>query len=527
MATNEENLNLIAEIEKEIIDNEQFTLQEYKEQIILLETAKERFQEPAAILDRALYKQVAEVNNKRDELSNAYQDRLENECKTDLFWRYVGFSSYLDAVDELVYYRYKLRCERLSTYFNSEDINPGTVTIAESWDNISGLTTTSYSLEEVAGGKLKISNSFAGVAELENRDGLKLYTEPYTKDLIDTFVAESYGIISLDSNKITLLSPFEGDINNIEGDNIVTCEPNPFNPELSATVVSIATTSIDLGGFNTTITGGINTSTAVPYITVDETSNLDLTQLPLDGSTPYPLFQFSVSPNEIDEEDFSVDFETSPYVPQTIKILEFESIEKANQKINGDGIRIQRTNNGYDTKTAKWDPFLEGFPNPNNLKVTVEEPLVSAGQQFYVLGFDKKPRKWWTQNGNDAVEGDEYEIDTGDPFGTYPSNNSPYNNYPLYRNLSSCPPALDNAISDAITAKDNAVSAWNNTNNNVSARITLSNLLKDEINYINLRIWSLRMQLGESKKTIKTKEDFNEEIIKSGLLDLLNNPDEL
>ena len=129
-------------------------------------------------------------------------------------------------------------------------------------------------------GKLKISNSFAGVAELENKNGLKLYTEPYTKDLIDTFVAESYGIISLGSNKITLLSPFEGDINNIEGGNIVTCEPNPFSPELSATVASIATTSIDLGGFNTTITGGINTSTDVPYITIDSNSNFDLTQLP-------------------------------------------------------------------------------------------------------------------------------------------------------------------------------------------------------------------------------------------------------
>ena len=514
MATNEENISLIAQIESEIIGNEEISKEECKEQIVLLETAKERFQEPAAILDKALYKQVTEVNDKRELVSVAYQDRIDSGCKSDLFWRYVGFSSYIGGIT--TEYQYTLRCEKISKYFDTiednlsdPDINSTSVTRADSWTGV--LNRTVYSLSRVDD-KLKLSNSFAGVGELDDRDGLKLYTEPYTKDLINTLVAESYGIISLGSDKLTLLSPFTGDISDIAVDNIVSCEPNPFGAEQSATVLSVGSTSIDLGQYDSAITSGISTTTTVPYITLDTASTLDFSEIPLNDGT-YPSFQFSISPDEIDKKEFAVDFEDSPYVPQTIKILEFDSLKKANKQIDGNGIRIVRTNEGYDTKIATWNAQLEGFPNPEDLDNTVEEPLVSAGQELYVLGFDEKPLK---ENGNDASEGDVYVIDTG--LGNFPSSG-------LYESLPSCSSALDDAIADAISAKNTASNAWNDVNNNVEARLDLSNALKEEINFINLRIWSLRVQLGDSDSIIKSKQDFNEKIISSGLLELLNNPD--
>ena len=518
MATNEENISLIAQIESEIIDNEKISKEECKEQIVLLETAKERFQEPAAILDKALYKQVTEVNDKRELVSAAYQARIDSGCKSDLFWRVVGFSTYQVGGLPPTYSLYNLRCEKISKYFErvednliDPNINSTSVTRADSWTG-TAVTSTAYTLSRVDD-KLKLSNSFAGVGELDDRDGLKLYTEPYTKDLIDTLVAESYGIISLGSDKLTLLSPFTDDISDIAVDNIVSCEPNPFGAEQSATVLSVGSTSIDLGQYDPAITGGISTTTTVPYITLDTASTLDFSEIPLNDGT-YPSFQFSISPDEIDKKEFAVDFEESPYVPQTIKMLEFDSLNKANKQIDGNGIKIVRTNEGYDTKIAKWNAQLEGFPNPEDLDNTVEEPLVSAGQELYILGFDEKPLR---QNGNDAQEGDTYDIDTGDSQ-TFPSSG-------LYESLPSCSSAVDDAITDAISAKNAASNAWNDVNNNVESRLDLSNALKAEINFINLRIWSLRVQLGDSDSIIKSKQDFNEKIISSGLLELLNNPD--
>lgn len=519
MASNQENIQLIVDIEKEIINNNEISKQDCKEQIILLETAKEKFQEPAAILDRALYKQVSELDDKRQELSDAYLARTtaSNPCKSDLFWRYVGFTSFPGTPSN---YQYTLRCEKLSKYFDTVEDNPDdsdidsiSVTRANSFDvGTKTLDRTRYSLQTVDD-KLKLSNSFDGIAELEDRDGLKLYSEPYTVDLLDTLVAESYGTIGFQTNFLTLLTPVEGDVTNISIDNIVSIEPNPFAPELSATVVGIGTTSVDFSGFSSSITGGITTSDpfTVPYIEINTLSNIDLTP---DTTIPeseriYPFFQFSISPDEVESKEFAVDFEESPYTPQKIKVLEFDSLEQANKNINGNGIKIEKTNEGFDTRSAKWDAQLEGFPNPKNLDATIEEPEVSAGQHLYIIGFDEKPLK---QNGNDASEGDEYVIDTRFSS-TYPDDG-------LYGSLSSCS-GLDNAVTDAKQAKDDAFNAWD-TSDVVNSRIEFSNLLKEEINDINLRIWSLRIQLGDTKSTIKKKSDFNELVVSSDLLGLLN-----
>ena len=116
----------------------------------------------------------------------------------------------------------------------------------------------------------------------------------------------------------------------------------------------------------------------------------------------YTTFDFSKDPDTISDE-FAIEKEKSPYIPQTISIQGF------NQK--GKGVEIKYVNNGVPNTVQEWNKFLEGFPDPDQLPdddVTVEEPRVGAGKIYYRIGFGEKPVH--PISGNDADEGDEVQI---------------------------------------------------------------------------------------------------------------------
>ena len=170
-------------------------------------------------------------------------------------------------------------------------------------------------------------------------------------------------------------------------------------------------------------------------ITVQDLSDCGYSTLNRDGV--FTTFEFSKDPDTISDE-FAIEKEKSPYVPQTISIQGF--------KQKGKGVEIKYVNNGVPNTTQEWNKFLEGFPDPDQLPdeiIEVEELELAAGKIYYRIGFGEKPVH--PISGNDAEEGDEAQV-----IGTISWAQT------LYQSLPSC----DNAIflNEAISMRDFAES---------------------------------------------------------------------
>ena len=255
---------------------------------------------------------------------------------------------------------------------------------------------TTYSCETVGGRIRVVDPNFVGTGkfiETTNKDGLKLYTEPYTEDLLETLVARSFGVIERNSdedNIINSISDKDNPVNNIADGNIVTSDQaGVFINSDFANVINnqgVGTTIVDLSIYPQSVVGvATTTPQEVPYIRIDVNANAGFgaTNVPNDDGD-FPLFEFSINPDDVNFDKFAVDFDTSAFVPQRIRVV------KKKKELDGNGIKVERVDpdSGSNTKDAEWDKFLDGFPNLADLDVTVTEPDVANGKQVYVLGFE-------------------------------------------------------------------------------------------------------------------------------------------
>ena len=483
-----------------------------KAKITILDNNKVPYDEAIRNVDRNLHDQIEATNDTLEAVEQEYQNRISVQgCRSDLFWRVVGISSADDGEGgtELTV---SLRCEKLQPVYtivpnptplpDDDDHYPegnvGFATDTMMWytgnagvgASLPGITTVAMT---VRGDQLVSDGSaFDAYLEPDNLHGLKLYTEPYSRDVFDTFVATGVGTISQGSNQLTLLTP---NVNlGIETGMIVT--PSSLQIFASSTgnvVVGVSSTTMDLSPYTDILGIGTETSTSVPLITLQDPAVANATAPNADGK--YAFFDFSKDPSTISDE-LAVSTEDNPYIPQVIGIMGVEDYNK--------GVKIEYDNSGISSATQEWNRFMEGFPDPDQLPeiVEVEEPKVGADKIYYPIGFGSKP----VNGGADAQEGDTLVVTTAD-FGVEP-----------YTTLPAC---NDTALNNAISARNTAEAALSG-DNDFPKKIELVNKVRDKRNETNIAIWAFRSHIGDSDSKVTGNDDFMNTVNTSPYKDLMN-----
>lgn len=251
---------------KESIRQKEESLQFFLQNIIVSDNQKEPIQQLIESIDESILDDIDIVNDKLVDKREAYQDRIDSGCRTDLFWRVVGFSTEQTqiatrngSVPGPVYSKYTLECVRISP----NGYPPVVVRKPSATDILNGYYNTTLNklfgiktepiddgttLQYVTPSGIKNTNIKSLLQiESENLFGLKYYNEPYTKDLGDTSVASFPGKIGAGKTTLTALTIEVDDLSDIQLGNIVVCNKSGVFPSGFTTIVGIGTT---LGNIN-------------------------------------------------------------------------------------------------------------------------------------------------------------------------------------------------------------------------------------------------------------------------------------
>ena len=227
-------------------------------------------------IDNSILEDIEEVNSKLRDVKKAYQDRIDEGCKSDLFWRITA----VETVGESLY-KYTLKCTRLSQ--NYQEVYFGRTTpytdIEKNYykslklplpplddglsiyyvsDSTELVQIPVYTGSDIFGTPTVGVSSFPSIAGIssfrgtdsptygtlsDNLYGIKYYDEPYSRDIGDTFVCSFPGKISAGSTILTALSDSTyGGITDLEVGQIITSSKDGVFSLGYNTIVGIATT---------------------------------------------------------------------------------------------------------------------------------------------------------------------------------------------------------------------------------------------------------------------------------------------
>ena len=494
---------------------------ECKAKISVLDQAKGPYVRAAKNLDRNLHDQITTVNNTLYATRDAYDERIDDQgCRTDLFWRLTGITSSQNGQNRGPDI-YTFTCTKLATVYEKSNLSGITSATqgAAGSGSTSGFSTNTvtyydgstfnkYELPEEGDSLNGVGSGLDSFYAPENLHGLKLYNEPYARDMIDTFRASGIGIVSTGTdaatNRVTILSP--ANETPIKAGQLMTPSKSGFFATQYVTVTGVGTTSVDLSTYPFS---GITTSQLinVPYITVDALPVGIISAPQPDGT--YVTMTFTQDPSTIGD-DFAIERERNPYVDQSIELMDPSQV--------GTGVKIVYDNSGISSGTRAWNKFMEGQSDPNvdldddgNDTLIVEPPL-GADKIFYRIGFTNKPILY--PGSDDAEEGDTIQVSEtllgigiGAGFAT------------LYEALPTCD---DTTLNEAISARNTAESALA-SDSDFPKKISLSNAIKDKINEeFNLRTWAYRTQIGQAQDRKAGIDTFRNLINTSNFSDLMN-----
>ena len=487
-----------------------------KEKITIIDNEKRAFDDAISNLDQVLLTQIEDTNDTLEKVEQEYANRIDViGCRSDLFWRVVGIDTG-EAGGGQRNTIISLRCTKLAVTYPLVNNPAGTAAtnavVGYTTDQMMRYSPTSgvgtlpqiervtMTLNEDSGELSSDGSAWDAYLQPDNLHGMKLYREPYDRDIADMFVATGVGTMAVNSNEIILLTT---NLNlGIQTGHLVTTEgTTPFATQQTY-VTGIGSTAKDLSSYSdiVNVATGSTTVHIVPMITVQDAAIVDTLAPNRDGV--YTTFDFSKNPDTIDDK-YAIEKTKSPYVPQTIQIQDFDQ--------KGAGVEIKYVNNGVPKSVQEWNKFLEGFPDPDQLPddiVEVEEPKVGAGKIYYRIGFPEKPV--FPLTGDDAEEGDETQVIGNISWA-----------FTLYETLPSCDNAALNA---AISMRDYAESQLAG-DNDFPKKIELANTVRTKRNELNLSIWAYRCHIGDADDQFSNANNFNETIQKSEYKDIMNATD--
>lgn len=313
------------------------SIDDSSERIIELDGGKDAYDNIILSLDIDILNEISNVNGKIVDVYNAYQDRINVGCRTDVFWRLVGVAGTT----------YTLVATQLSLGGYGGDV-----------ELFNGVGIVTYSDYDTFG------------FDSENVYGIKYYDEPVTEDIGDTFVSSFIGTISNGSNQLTALSVVgsSSTVGINTGQLVISSKTNVIPS--STNIVGIGTTVLSQS------TIGISSGSLVTLLTLD-TNAIGIASAPeSDGS--YVTFTVLKSTTEFGFEDYELQSEKDPYSPQTIGIMANEDI--------GIGVSIKYDNSGNNPNVISWNPDAVDEEDPSTF-----EPDVGAGKVYYTVGFSTYP----------------------------------------------------------------------------------------------------------------------------------------
>jgi len=503
------NTSDMVDVFKNIDSETKNVVDESKAKISVLDQAKTPYVKAATNVDRSLHDQLTIVNNTLYATRSAYDERVDVQgCRSDLFWRLTGVTSTASGPSGFTT-TFTFTCTKLNSIYPKADAAGISSTVAGEASTV-GLTTNAVTyydgttfnqidLPEEGDSLNGVGSFFDTYYEPDNIHGLKLYNEPYARDLIDTFRASGIGTVDVGvaatTNRITILSP--SNETPIKVGQLMTPSQTGFFATQYVTVTGVGTTAVDLSSYPFS---GITTSTpvTVPYITVDSLPVAKIDAPLTDGS--YVNMVFTQDPNTIGDS-YAVGIADNPYVDQSIEIMKYSQ--------SGTGVKIEYDNSGISSGTRTWNKFMDGFSDPNSddIDAVISEPPLGADKIYYRVGFPNKPILY--PGSGDASEGDTVTITDSTllPFAT------------LYQALPSCD---DTELNSAISARDTAESNLA-SDSTLQQRVTLSNSIKEKINSeFNLRTWAYRIQIGQAQEKKAGIDTFRSLIEGSDFQDLMN-----
>lgn len=327
---------------KSKLDNSYSSIEDSTERIIELDGTKTAYDDIIKSLDVDIFNEVQSVNSKIVDVYNAYQDRINVGCRTDIFWRKTGVAGT----------NYTLVATQLSLAGYA-----GTLPNVEYFNGVGFVTYSNYS-----------TFGFS----TESAYGVKYYDEPVTQDIEDTFVTSFIGTISTGSNKLIALSVVGSSSTiGINTGQLVISSKSGVLPS-SSNIIGIGTTTLSQSIL------GISTESPVTVLTLDTTATGNASAPESDGS--YVTFTVLTSTTEFTYNDYDSFSDKDPYVPQTIGIM------TSGEVINGIGVSIKYDNSGYYSNPISWNPFAIDPEDPNTF-----EPNVGAGTYYLRVGFSSYP----------------------------------------------------------------------------------------------------------------------------------------
>lgn len=410
-----------------------------KGEILLSDAEKETWDNGIVSLDTNLLEKINEVNQTLYEVRDAYQNRIDSGCYSDLFWRIEsgGFGLYNLIVDQLTLVGYG--------------------------------TTVAY-VDGAGGIATYAPNNKSGYEE-DNLHALVYKNHPYLQDNIDTTGVSFIGQIGLGSSTLTIISNDDTGIRSdlSIGNFIIPSKQNIFSSN-SNTIIGFGTT-IFVSDEIESITGIATTSILTTTIILENFSIGSASVPESDGS--YVTFTSVIDPEELMKIDpryeYSVPFTQNPFSPESIGILTTGNV--------GIGYTIKYDNTGNPRNTQSWKPEFEGVKIDKNI---ITEPIVGSGKVYYKIGFSRYPVD---SSGNPALKGDRRTVLLLP--GTV-----------LYNNTPSCSVSIASSITNAIVKRDTMELALANNIDNFNTLLDTSNYLRKERNEYALRIWTLRQSIG-------------------------------
>lgn len=506
------------------------------DEIILADGEKLLYDRGIIALEAEVLEQIEVVNKKIQKVVKAYKARIEDDCKSDLFWRVaeVDLGAGLGGKDLVT-----LECTRLKLNYDVFDTviessgsayrggsgvagvgigstiafvgSTGIVTyypVNKSYGN--ELIDENY-LTQTTGFEVNFINDHKFGIETKNKFGLKIYSEPYDKDIGDTLVSEFIGICTAGFKEVIVMEDFISIGNTIGAGQLIVCD-EPGVIFSGTKVVGIGTTVFNLRKFNIP---GIDTSTnatTVGIVSISVACGAGVSA-PNDEDGNFVNFRILNDPPDINFDDgrkrYDLPFDQDPFTEQTISIATTSTI--------GTGVSVFLDNSGDPSNAQSWDKNMKDFPvDVGGLK----EPKVGAGKAIYRHGFDHAPID---SSGDRVQEGDTRTVIVNAGLGTDLSNPRTAGNTitTLYESLSSCSTALEDAITDAIAAADAAESVLNGKNSENLELLETSNALRAERNQIQLGIHGMRRVLSNLNEELDRYKSVQKKLKKKNVSDIV------
>ena len=530
-----------------------------KGQIIVLDNKKEPYDVGIYRADQYLFERTDWANAGINTVRDAYQKRVDDGCRTDLFWRLIGITTAQagggggpNAGLTTETSNYTIYCEQLNpagyeamgTPFpippppDPFDPNPPAPPPLIYDPNKLYVMDQSSETASFEGWTVYDLDTKFGLTpdEGENYHSWKVREEPYSEDLVDPILATGIGTIPLASNLLTFeelqpIDQLQPAITGIKTGGIISCDSEGIWFDNSTFIVAYGTTVVGLG---TTSVAGVSTSAGTARKTWVETNDFAMREVnvpELNGT--FTNFFVLKGPNDINYEKLALKRtsddadELSPYTPQRVCPM--------TPKLIGEGVQIEYTNTGQPTACVEWNKFLLGLPDPADpveikndadyeFKI-VEEPKVGAGRIWYNQGFRVFPL---SGQGNQVATRGEIRM-LNRLTSTNPIIAPPFS-YTIYSTSSFRPacPDLDNDLADKIDQLNDIESELAddlaNRNSKISKLYELTNALREERNELNLRIWAFRMQMGQGEQNVDVWDKRLNVINDPDFYDLLQTP---